>query len=125
VDRLRGGADEEQLRFLVAVLLVHGELDLDRLVAIGADVFQRRIERRVEAAADLAGPADVEDQLLLVVLDAGLVGLEAFHVGDAVGIEVLEPGRERLLDLAPGNTFENGNIGVNVDFEPHGGAFRE
>ena len=54
----------------------------------------------MEAAADLAGPADVEDQLLLVVLEARLVLLEALHVGEAVGVQVLEQRRERLLDLA-------------------------
>jgi branched-chain amino acid transport system permease protein len=76
--------------------------------------------RRVEAAADLAGPADVEHQLLLVVLEAGLVGLDALHVGEAVGVEVLEPRRERLLDLALGDAFEDGNVGVDMDFVPHG-----
>src|SRR5438445_6909079 len=33
VDRLRRRADEEQLRFLLAVLVMHGEVDLDRFVA--------------------------------------------------------------------------------------------
>jgi hypothetical protein len=75
----------------------------------------------MEAAADLAGPADVEDQLLLVVLDARLVGLDALHVGEAVGVQVLEPRRERLLELAPRDAFENRNIGVDVHFMPHGG----
>ena len=120
VDRVRGRPDEKQLRLLVAVLVVNGKVDLDRLVAIGAEVLERLLERGMEAAADLAGPADVEDQLLLVVLDAGLVGLEALHVGEAVGVQILEPRRERLLDLAPRHAFEDRNIGVDVDFVPHG-----
>src|SRR5678815_1577900 len=64
VDRLRRRADEEEPRFLLAVLVVHGDVDLDRLVAQRPEVLERRVERAVEAAADLAGPADVEDCLL-------------------------------------------------------------
>ena len=32
----------------------------------------------------------------------------------------LKTHQERLLDLAPRDAFEDGNIGVNVDFVPHG-----
>src|SRR5207302_317630 len=106
--------------FLLAVVVIRRDVDLDRLVAVGPEVLERDIERRVEAAADLAGPADGEDQLLLLVLDARLVGLEAFHVAQAVGVEILEQRRERLLDLAPRDAFEDGNVGVDVDFMPHG-----
>ena len=74
----------------------------------------------MEAAADLAGPAQREQHVLLVVLQARLVGLETLHVGEAVGIKILEQRRERLLQLPLGDAFENGNIGMNMDFEPHG-----
>ena len=74
----------------------------------------------VEAAADLARPAHGEEKLLLVELDAGLVGLEALHIGESVGVEILEQRRERLLELPPRDAFENGNIGVEMDFVPHG-----
>ena len=74
----------------------------------------------MEAAADLAGPAHGEQQLLLVVAEARLVGLEALHLGKAVGVEILEQRRERLLELPARDAFENGNIGVEMDFVPHG-----
>src|SRR3954470_15836727 len=112
VDRLRRRADEEELRLLLTVLVMHGDVDFDRLVAKRAERLERRLERAVEAAADLAGPADVKDQFLLVVLEAGLVLLEALHVGEAVGVKVLEERREGLLELTARNTFENWNIGV-------------
>ena len=51
----------------------------------------------------------------------GLVGLQALHVGEAVGVEILEQRRERLLELAPRDAFENGDVGVEMDFVPHGG----
>ena len=89
------------------------EVDLDRLVAIRAEVLERGLERAVEAAADLAGPAQVEQQVLLVEADAGLVGLQALHVGEAVGVQVLEQRRESLLELALGDAFENRNIRVD------------
>src|SRR4051812_35503433 len=65
VDRLRGRADEKQLRFLVAVLVVDRQVDLDCLVAVRPEVGERLLERRMETPANLAGPADVEDELLL------------------------------------------------------------
>src|SRR5438874_3154139 len=88
--------------------------------SVRPEILERGIERRMEAAADLAGPAHGEDQLLLVELDARLVRLEALHVAQAVGVEILEQRRERLLDLAPRDAFEDGNVGVDVDFMPHG-----
>src|SRR5512138_1756430 len=120
VDRLRSRSDEKQLRLLLAVLEVGGDVDLDRLVAIGAEVLERGLERAVEAAADLAGPAEVQQQVLLVVADARLVGLQALHVGQAVGVQVFEQRRECLLELALGDAFENRYVRVDVDFEPHG-----
>src|SRR5574341_250468 len=63
VDRVRRRADEEELRLLLAVLVVEREIDLDRFVAVGADPLERRFERAVEAAADLAGPAHGEQKL--------------------------------------------------------------
>src|SRR6185295_6489871 len=120
VDRLRGRPDEEQLRLLLAVLEIGGDVDLDRLVAVGAEVLERRLERTVKAAADLAGPAEVQQQVLLVVADAGLVGLQALHVGEAVRVQVFEQRRESLLELALGDAFENRDVRVDVDFEPHG-----
>jgi len=58
------------------------------------------------------------------VAKARLLGFQALHVGEGVGVEVLQPGRERLLDLLAGNPFEDRDIGVDVDFEPHGGPLR-
>jgi hypothetical protein len=108
-----------QPRLLVAVLVVERHVHLDRLVAVGAEVVQRRLQRRVEAAPDLAGPAHQQHQLLLVEADAQLVGFQALHVGERVRVEILEPGRQRLLDLLAGDPFEDGDVGVHVDFEPH------
>src|SRR6202008_4404658 len=119
VDRGRGRADEQQLRLLLAVLVVEREVDFHRLVAVRPEAVESGFEHAVEAAPDLAGPAHGENQLLLVVLDAGLVGLEALHVGEAVGVEVLEQRRERLLELTPRNALENRNVGVEVNFVPH------
>src|SRR6185295_8336598 len=120
VDRLRGRPDEEKLGLLLAVLEIGGDVDLDRLVAIGAEVLERGFERAVKAAADLAGPAEIQQQVLLVEADARLVGLQALHVGEAVGVQVFEQRRESLLELALGNAFENRYVRVDVDFEPHG-----
>src|SRR5205085_7792335 len=97
---------------------------LHRLVAIRSEALERRFERAVEAATDFAGPADVEDQFLLVVLEAGLVLLEALHVAQAVGIQILEQRLERLLDLPARDAFENRNVGVDVHFVPHGENLR-
>src|SRR5207302_2096005 len=47
-------------------------------------------------------------------LEARLVLLEALHVGEAVGVQVLEQRREGLLELPPRDAFENRNIGVEV-----------
>jgi len=66
----------------------------------------------MEAAPDLAGPADVEDQHLFVELEARLVLLEALHVAEPVGVEIFEQGREGLLDLAPRDAFGESDIGV-------------
>src|ERR1043165_6703382 len=119
VDRLRGRADEQQPRLLLAVLVVHGQVDLDRLVAQRTEAAERGLKRAVEAAADLARPADGEQQLLLVELEARLVGLEALHVGEPVCVEVVEQRHQRLLDLPAGDAFENGNVGVQVNFVAH------
>src|SRR5260221_1863570 len=119
VDRLRRRADEEQLRLLLAVLVIDGDIHFDRLVAKRADGLERGFECAVEAAADLAGPADVEDQFLLVELEARLVLLEALHIGEAIGVQVLEQRRERLLELPPRDAFENRDIGVGMYFVPH------
>jgi len=120
VDRLRCGADEKELRLLFAVLVIDRDVDLDGLVAKRPDVLKRGFERAMEAAADLAGPADVEDEFLLVVLEAGLVLLEALQLRDAVGVELLEQRRERLLELAPRDALENRDVGVEMHFVPHG-----
>ncbi len=68
MDRLRGRADEQQLRLLVAVLVVERQVDFHRLVAVRAQVLERGVERGVEAAADLAGPAREQHQLLLAAV---------------------------------------------------------
>src|SRR2546423_4097825 len=120
VDRLRRGADEEELRLLLAVLVIDGDVDLDSLVAKRPDVLKRGFERAMEAAADLAGPANVEDEFLLVVLEARLVLLEALHVSEPIGIQVLEERPEGLLELSPRDAFENRDIGVEMHFVPHG-----
>src|SRR5690349_5620035 len=120
VDRLRRRADEQELRLLLAVLVIDGDVDLDCLVAIRPDVVERGLERAMEAATDFAGPADVEDELLLVVLEARLVLLEALDVGEPVGVQVLEERPESLLELSPRDAFENRNIGVEMHFVPHG-----
>src|SRR5258707_2195749 len=90
-DRLRRRADEEQLGLLLAVLVVDGDIHFDCFVAKRSDGLERGFERAVEAAADLAGPADVEDQFLLVELEARLVLLEALHIGEALGVRGPEP----------------------------------
>jgi hypothetical protein len=113
-------ADEQELGLLLPVLLIQREFHLDRLVAVGPEVLERGLQRGMEAAADLARPAHEQQQFLLVEADARLVRLQALHVGEAVGVEVLEPGRAGLLDLLARDPFEHGNVGVNVDFEPHG-----
>src|SRR5262249_21305798 len=120
VDRLWRRTDEQKLRLLLAVLVIDGEVDLDRFVAIRPDALERGFERAMEAATDFTGPADIEDQLFLVVLEARLVLLEALDVSEAVGVQVLEERREGLLELPPRDTFENRNIGVEMHFVPHG-----
>jgi len=99
VDRPRRRPDEQQARLLLAVRVVQGQLDLDRLVAQRPQVLERGLEGRVEAAAGLAGPAQEQQEVLLVEAQAGFVLLQALHVGEAVGVEIVQQGRERLLDL--------------------------
>jgi len=78
----------------------------------------------MEAAADLAGPAHQEHEFLLVETQTGFLLLEAFDVGEALGIEVLEQRRKRLLDLLSGNAFEHRDVSVQVHFHAHGGFSR-
>src|SRR5262249_2686380 len=70
VDRVRRRSHEKQARFLLAVVVIERELDLDRLVAEGAQVLERGLERSVETPAGLAGPAQEQHQVLFVEAQA-------------------------------------------------------
>jgi hypothetical protein len=124
VDRVRGRPDEQQPRFLLAVVQVQRDLDLNRLVAQRPEVLERALERRMEAAAGFARPAHQEHELLLVVAQAGLLGLEALDVGKPLGVEVVEQRRDGMLDLLFRHAFEHRDVGVQVHFHAHGGFSR-
>ena len=82
MDRLGGRPHEQQPRFLLAVVVIQRHVDLDRLVAQGAEVLERALVRGVKAAADLSGPADEQHQLLIIEAQPGLLGLDALRVGE-------------------------------------------
>jgi hypothetical protein len=115
------GPDEEQPRFLLAVVVVQRHVHFDRLVAERAEILERALERGVEAAADLSGPADEQQQLLVVEAQARFFGLDALRVSERFGVEIVEPRRQRLLDLLLRYAFEDRDVCVDVYFHPHGG----
>ena len=121
VNRLRGRSYEQQPGLLLAVVVVERHVDLDRLVAKRAEVLESALERAMEAAPDLSGPADQQHQLLVVKAQAGLFGLGALRVDERLGVQIVEPGRQRLFDLLLRHAFEDRDVSVDVYFHPHGG----
>src|SRR5688500_5626406 len=59
VARLGRGADEHLVELVFAVFGIVGDLDLRGVLGERPQVLERLAQPRVEAAADLSGPADV------------------------------------------------------------------
>src|SRR6266853_3333396 len=98
-DRVGRRADEHPAVLVLAVLLVVAHLDRRRLLGVGRQGFEGPLERMLEIASDVPGPADVERAAPPVEYDAGLVLMGAARVGEAIHVDVIEPVPERQLDV--------------------------
>src|SRR5258706_12089880 len=89
-DRLGRRADEHPAVLVLAVLLVIAHLDRGRLLGVGRQRFECPLERMLEIAPDVSGPADVERAPTPVEHDARLVLMGAARIGAAVPADEAE-----------------------------------
>src|SRR5262249_16715885 len=84
-----------------------------------SDVLECFGKPGMEAAADLAGPADVHRPLARIEHDSRLLALETRRFGDRFDVEIFQPGAQRVLDLRETHPSREKDATVNVDFHAH------
>src|SRR5437879_375965 len=112
-------ADEHPAVLVLAVLLVIAHLDRRRLFGVGRQRFEGLLERMLEIASDVSGPADVERAAAPVKYDAGLVLMGAARIGEAIDVDVIEPASERKLDVSLADAALQQHRAVNMNFSMH------
>src|SRR6266513_4323527 len=118
-DRLERGPDEHPVVLVLAVLLVIAHLDRRRLLGVGRQRFEGPLERMLEIASDIPGPADVERAAAPVEYDARLVLMGAARIGKAIHVDVIEPVSERKLDVSLADAALQQHRAVNMNFSVH------
>ena len=78
--------------------------------------MQRLFHRLVELAADPPRPANLEHATARVVGNARLVLARARRLGDAVDVDIVEPGANRGFHVGEPDAAAKGNVAVDVNF---------
>src|SRR5487761_2409944 len=119
MDSFRRGADEHHAEFVLAVIVVIADLDFGGRLGIRAERLQRFFDQFAEAAADIAGPADLQGLALRVEAEAGFVLVDAARVSEAVLVDVTKPWTQRGFHLGQAGLGPQRDGAVYVCFNAH------
>jgi hypothetical protein len=99
VNGLGIGSDEYDTDFVPSILMIVAELHFAGLIGVAAQRLQGIFDYFSKVAADVSGPADLQQTSTPLEYEAGFIALNAFQLVHALDVEIVEPRLQRSLYL--------------------------